>query len=179
MTEHVTRWLNEYYDGALTGNRKVQVERHLITCTTCRDELAALTRLSSLLQEVPPPVLEIYPEQFTSQVNLRLSRKPQEALGQAGSISWQKVWPYLPLSLVGIWAFLQAFLVVAGLLIIGLSWNGVVESHPLAARLVGESALGWIWPALEITGLYWLGMLLVFLLFLSWLVGYVALRRGK
>ena len=63
MSNHVTEWLNAYYDGELKGKRLQQVEEHLIECEACQAELESLQGLSALLQEVPAPEFPS-PERF-------------------------------------------------------------------------------------------------------------------
>ena len=49
MSNHVTEWLNAYFDGELTGNRLHQVEDHLAECEACQAELESLQGFSELV----------------------------------------------------------------------------------------------------------------------------------
>ena len=113
MTEHVTRWLEAYYDGELKGRRARCVEAHLQTCADCRAEFESLSSLSALLQQAPEPTNLTPAEVFVAQVGLRLSRKPQQP-------AWKKAlqtgWQWVPAGLLAAWIFVQATFLVSGLL---------------------------------------------------------------
>lgn len=123
MSQHVMDWLAAYHDGELHGARLFQVETHLLECPACRAELEALKALSTALQKNPAMPARTPPERFVAQVRLRA--RPQFALpaqprmGQAG-------WLFAPLSVLGIWAFLQAVLVLSHLVLIALPLFGGV-----------------------------------------------------
>jgi len=109
MTEHVLEWLNAYLDGELGGLRLHQVESHLQRCASCRAELASLRRLSTLLQETPPPVEFTPVERFAANLNLRLPRRPQTVKPQRvpGFRGW-----LVPAGLLLAWFFVQALFLV-------------------------------------------------------------------
>ncbi|MFT3890862.1 MAG: zf-HC2 domain-containing protein [Anaerolineales bacterium] len=65
MSNHVTEWLNAYFDGELKNGKLRQVEEHLAECESCQKELEALSDLSGLLQEVPLPDFPS-PERFAT-----------------------------------------------------------------------------------------------------------------
>ena len=74
MSNHVSEWLNAYFDGELTGKLLHQVEDHLAECEACQAELDSLEGLSELLHDVPAP--EFTPaDRFAAQVNLRIPHK--------------------------------------------------------------------------------------------------------
>ena len=102
MSDHVTEWLNAYFDGELSNGRLRQVEKHLAECETCRMELELLHRLSGLLQEAPEPEVPS-PERFAAQVNLLLPQKrtapPQHSLFEIG-------WWMIPVGLIAAWVFI-------------------------------------------------------------------------
>ncbi len=148
MNEHVTAWIAAYYDGELRGARLSEVESHLQVCAVCRAELEKLQGLSALLQENPAMPARTAPDRFVAQVRLRLSPMGGRALGGG--------WLLLPVFLLGIWAFLKAALVVAGLalrlaILSGQLWNpgvGAVELLALDMGLtVGLAFLVWGWLA--------------------------------
>ena len=103
MSNHVTEWLNAYFDGELQGHRLHQVEEHLAGCEACQAELEALGKLSGLLHEVPLPDFPS-PERFASQVNLLLPQKrtppPQRSLFEGS-------WWMIPVGLVVVWIFIS------------------------------------------------------------------------
>ena len=115
MNPHVNEWLSAYHDGELSGARLRQVETHLGVCSACLLELEEITKLSKLLNEVPVVERRLSPEQFTTQVRLRLPRK-------AAPLTWQKAltigWRVIPAGLLCAWAFMQAGVAVgAGILL--------------------------------------------------------------
>lgn len=114
MSEHVTQWLEAYYDEQLPSRRARQVESHLETCSDCLAEFESLIRLSNLLQQAPEPSNLTPPERFAAQVKLRLPRKPEQP-------GWQKVfrtgWQWAPAGLIGAWVFVQTTFIVSGILI--------------------------------------------------------------
>jgi predicted anti-sigma-YlaC factor YlaD len=117
MNEHVTQWLGAYHDGELRGRRLQQVEAHLAHCAACRAELKELQALTMLLQESPAPEVRTSPERFAAQVGLRLSRRPVQP-------TWKRIletgWRLTPVGLLGAWAFVQAVLAVATMVLYAL-----------------------------------------------------------
>ena len=108
MSNHVTEWLNTYFDGELHGHRLHQVEEHLTECEACQKELEALGSLSGLLKEVPLPNFPS-PERFAAQVNLLLPQKrtptPQRQLLEVG-------WWMIPVGLLAAWVFISTAILV-------------------------------------------------------------------
>ena len=103
MSDHVTEWLNAYFDGELKNGRLRLVETHLAGCETCRAELESLRSLSGLLQEAPEPDFPS-PERFAAQVNLLLPHQrtpaPKPTLFDIG-------WWMIPVGIVTVWAFVS------------------------------------------------------------------------
>jgi len=103
MSEHITKWLNAYLDGELSGNLLLVVESHLVECQACREEYQSLQHLSGILQEAPLPE-PISPARFASQVALRLPSRP-------GTPNRNKVlevgWWLVPIGLMTAWIFIQ------------------------------------------------------------------------
>lgn len=103
MSNHVTEWLNAYFDGELKNGRLHQVEQHLAECESCQKELEALSNLSGLLHEVPLPDFPS-PERFATQINLLLPQKrtppPQRSLFEIG-------WWMIPVGLIAVWVFIS------------------------------------------------------------------------
>jgi len=103
MSNHVTEWLNAYYDGELKGKRLQQVEEHLAACEACQAELESLQGLSALLQEVPAPEFPS-PERFATQVNLFL---PQKRTTTPGTQLFEVGWWMIPVGLLAVWVFIS------------------------------------------------------------------------
>jgi putative zinc finger protein len=103
MSNHVTEWLNAYFDGELHGHRLEQVEEHLAKCKTCQAELGSLQSLSGWLHEVPVPEF-ISSERFATQVNLLLPHQqpttPENKLFEIG-------WWLIPVGLLATWVFIS------------------------------------------------------------------------
>ena len=103
MSEHITKWLNAYLDGELSGNLLLVVESHLVECQACREEYQSLQHLSGILQEAPLPE-PISPARFASQVALRLPSGPVTPnRSKALEVSW---W-LIPIGLMTLWVFIQ------------------------------------------------------------------------
>ena len=103
MSNHITEWLNAYFDGELKGNRLQQVEEHLATCEVCQAELDSLQSLSGLLQTVPTPEFPS-PERFATQVNLLL---PQKQTSTPNSRLFEVGWWMIPVGLLAVWVFIS------------------------------------------------------------------------
>lgn len=112
MANHVSEWLNAYFDGELTGNRLRQVEDHLAECEACQAEWDSLQGLSALLHEVPEP--EFAPvERFAAQVSLRLPHsKPVTSARKALEIGWWMI----PVGLLAAWVFMNTTFLVNDML---------------------------------------------------------------
>ena len=112
MSDHVTEWLNAYFDGELTGRRLHQVEEHLAGCEVCQAELDLLASLSGFLHEVPVPEFTS-PERFATQVNLLLPQKrtppPQPQLFEVG-------WWMIPVGLLAAWVFISTAILFSNML---------------------------------------------------------------
>jgi predicted anti-sigma-YlaC factor YlaD len=103
MSNHVTEWLNAYYDGELKGKRLQQVEEHLAACEVCQHELDALQSLSGMLQEVPVPEFPSS-ERFATQINLLL---PQKRTSTPNSRLFEVGWWMIPVGLLAVWVFIS------------------------------------------------------------------------
>jgi anti-sigma factor RsiW len=112
MSNHVTEWLNAYFDGELTGRRFQQVEEHLAECEACQAELDSLQGLSKLLHEVPAPEFTSV-ERFAAQVSLRLPRRPLTiSTNRIFEISWWMI----PAGLLAAWIFVGTAFFVSDML---------------------------------------------------------------
>lgn len=151
MNEHVTQWLEAYYDGELTGRRAQQVEAHLETCPECLAKLEGLRMLSTLLQQAPEPGNLSSPEIFVAQVGLRLPRKPEQT-------DWQKAlrtgWRWAPAGLLGAWVFVQTAFIVSSIL------NWLLRLVPGAADIIeflpaGTQGASFLGDVAHLSGAEW------------------------
>jgi predicted anti-sigma-YlaC factor YlaD len=69
---HLGELIPAYLEGEPMGEKKERLEEHLVVCPRCRDELAALEEVDSLLSEAP--LLSPQPG-FTAQVMARLAQR--------------------------------------------------------------------------------------------------------
>ena len=155
MSNHVSEWLNAYFDGELTGKLLHQVEDHLAECEACQAELDSLEGLSELLHDVPAP--EFTPaDRFAAQVNLRIPHKQvvisRKQVMEAG-------WWMIPVGLLASWIFISTAFALGDVLLaagnLGLlsgvsEWLGSVPSnHVYLSTTIGQMGL------LSGTGLNW------------------------
>ena len=112
MSNHVTEWLNAYFDGELTGSRLHQVEDHLAECEACQAELESLYSLSGLLQEVSAPGFSS-PERLAAQVSLRLPHQPV-VISRKQIIEFS--WWTIPVGLLASWIFISTAFVIGDIL---------------------------------------------------------------
>lgn len=197
MDEHEREWIAAYYDGELSGERLRRMEAHLAACPECRAELEALRALSAMLAESPAPQPRATPEQFVSQVMLRLPRTAPAA-SPAPLNGWTQpltlAWKLAPLVMFAAWAFLQASVLLTGI----LGWIlqssglgiGVLHSLPLASSLLDLSTFslfnllsapgslaGAAGPLVDILLLEALLTLITTALLWGWLASWWAVRR--
>ena len=112
MSEHMTEWLNAYYDGELNGRKLHQLEDHLAECESCRAELESLTALSGLLSEVPTPE-SIPVERLAAQINLRLPRG--QKVSSSRQVTEAGLWT-IPIGLLAAWVFIGTAFVLGDVL---------------------------------------------------------------
>ena len=138
MSEHVKEWLPAYHDGELRGRRLAEVESHLTKCVSCQAALHKMDTLTALLQADSPEPALTPPERFLSQVILRLPREQVQPL-------WKRTleagWRLVPFGLLGLWVFMQAVLIVSGLVTValqlGIGTDQLAAVFPLADPAVG------------------------------------------
>jgi hypothetical protein len=195
--EHVTTWLGAYHDGELRGLRLQKVETHLAHCETCRAELAELRALTTLLQTSPAPKSLTQPDRFVAQVGLRLPRRPvQPTWKRALEVGWRLT----PVGLLGAWVFVQAALLVSGVILRALQFG--LGSDVIASWLPVSQQGSWLATALNLSSanlnglgrmvsqllsnggpLGWglmlnlLSVVVIGLLYLSWLASWWARRQ--
>ncbi len=109
MPNHVSEWLNAYFDGELKGKRLHQVEEHLAECEACQAELESLQGLSALLRDVPAAEF-IANERFVAQVNLRL---PQRQVKTIRDNAIEVGWWMIPIGLLAAWIFFSTAVLVS------------------------------------------------------------------
>ena len=115
MSRHLLEWLPAYHDGELGQECSRLVEAHLKDCESCRTELKALETLSSHLKAERAP--EFTPAaRFTARVQMSLPRA--DAVLSPKKSSSTPAWAVgTALILVFSWAFLQAALMVAAVIL--------------------------------------------------------------
>ena len=114
MSGHMLEWLPAYHDNELAPAQRSQVESHLRDCPSCRAELQTLTGLSALLK-TDPALQHTPPERFAAQVQLLL---PRSAARRPANGQRLPRWVLgAPLTLIVVWAFLQAALWVTSLVL--------------------------------------------------------------
>ena len=112
MSNHVTEWLNAYFDRELTGRRLHQVEDHLTECEACQAELDSLQGLSEWLREAPAPKFTSV-ERFAAQVNLCIPHK-QVVISKIQIIEFG--WWMIPAGLLAAWIFIGTAFFVSDIL---------------------------------------------------------------
>ena len=112
MSNHVTEWLNAYFDGELHRHRLLEVEAHLAECETCRAELELMGNISGLLHEVPLPDF-LSPERFATQVNLLL---PQKQIPAPRSQLFEVGWWMIPVGILAAWVFISTAILFSNML---------------------------------------------------------------
>jgi hypothetical protein len=151
MHEDMRALLNAYLDGELQGTRQIELNLHLASCESCRNELKELRLVSDLLQAAPDP--EFMPaDRFASNLALSLPRRsPRDLPPKPGSLAWWLV----PALLLGAWFFVQTVFVLTnaitaaqttGLLGQAASWLGSGDQqtiwYAVLGNLVGGQAVG-------------------------------------
>jgi len=112
MCENMPTLLNAYLDGELHGRRRLEVEKHLVSCAACRNALQELHAISDLLRAAPVPAF-LPAERFVAQLILRLNAQgialqlPRRPLRDrvpkpAAWAGW-----LVPAGLLGAWFFLR------------------------------------------------------------------------
>jgi len=133
MSNHVTEWLNAYFDDELKNGRLHQVEKHLAECEACRMELESLRGLSELLQEAPAPDFPS-PERFAAQINLLLPHKrtptPKPTLFDLG-------WWMIPVSILAVWVFVSTAMLLSN--VVSMANNYGLLDNATGAWISGPS----------------------------------------
>lgn len=184
MSDHIFDLLGAYLDCELYGGQLLKVEAHLKDCLTCQEELRSLQALTVVLSEVPLPDFP-RPERFTTDVSLRLPRKPLTPLRrQAVEIGW---W-LAPVGLILMWIFIGTVILVSnmvltadefGLLNNASAWlvsstsGGIIYSAFLGQfDLLDNSSLLWLARSESFTrsvvlNIFW--QVSIAMLYLSWI----------
>jgi hypothetical protein len=114
MSEHVTDWLNAFLDGELHELHLRQVQDHLAKCAACQAELKDLERLSQMIKKAAPAEADQPADRFIAELTLLLPRREDSTQSPSGSETID--WWLIPASAAAAWAFLQAELILSGLL---------------------------------------------------------------
>jgi Putative zinc-finger len=95
MTPHPGDLLSAYADGELSAPERVTIDDHLVTCPSCRQELAATTEAKSWvtsLPEVPPP-LGFYERMLLDPAGGRARRRTWATrIGVVGLAATASIW---------------------------------------------------------------------------------------
>lgn len=136
MCEDMRALLNAYLDGELHGWRLLQVQNHLASCASCRQELKELRLVTDLLHAAPAPAFTPA-DRFVANLILNLPRRPLKAQLQRGPTL---AWWLAPIGLLGLWFFVQIMLSLStgvslvahsGLLDQATSWISTGSEHTL------------------------------------------------
>ena len=184
MSEHshpFSGWLAAYYDGELADARRAELEAHLPTCASCRQELAALQSLSSLLavDRLPDDVL-------TSQAARLALRMLESQLPDRASVTLSPVrWlPGIGLLLAN---GLVQFVGVASLVVmlIASQLPGAGRSVAWLDRVAAGRVIGWLtwllpgqWSSLGLAMFFVVISAWLAVLYLAWL-GYAWRSRWQ
>lgn len=165
----VAEWLGAYLDGELNQERRAWVEAHLAGCAACRQELAELRALASLLRDAPEPDLGSA-ESFSAGV---LDALPASSPRGA---SFPPALRYLPLGLFTAWAALQAAVWIAAALAYLPGLAGRIEWLRPALDLLGRPYIAGLPAGFLLIELLLAGMFAV--IFLAWMAGAWSARRA-
>jgi hypothetical protein len=139
MSEHAhaipDEWLALYYDGELDAKRHEQVEAHLLTCTACQRELAALKALSGALltDQMAADALGSRSARLWRELEPRL---PERAVVATPLLKWL---PGMGLLMANVLVQFIAVVGVAVMLVVGqLSWI----AQPVA--WLDDALFGWL-----------------------------------
>jgi predicted anti-sigma-YlaC factor YlaD len=110
MHEDMRNLLNAYLDGELQGWRLLEMQTHLASCESCRNELRELRSVSDLLRAAPTPAFTPA-DRFAANLALNLPRRPLKASLQRGP---SLVWWLAPVALVGLWTLVQTLITLSG-----------------------------------------------------------------
>jgi anti-sigma factor RsiW len=196
MHEAMRSLLNAYLDGELQSTRLQEMELHLASCESCRNELTELHLVSTLLQDAPSPEF-MNTERFVSNLVLRLPRQTLHSLPpKPGQLAW---W-LIPAGLMGAWVFVQTVFILSNLVAVAqttslfgqvATWLNVGQQTAWFAVLTSffRTQAGGLQPTLSVlNGLNILGVnlvdgflwqALIVLLYWSWLFAWWLLRRPR
>lgn len=191
---HQLAWLGAYLDGEVNETLRGQIEAHLAACPDCRRELEELRQLSALLQASPVPLSPQSDADFARAVVTQMTR-PVPPLWQRGLAAG---WRYAPLVLFAGWAFFQAVQWVSTALLIGLrlvpggrallpsggtpqgSFLLEILRMSLPGNLTDQTieGLSWLAPFNPLALLNMVVLVVLALLFLSWLASWWAYHQS-
>jgi hypothetical protein len=186
MSDLVKTKLGAYMDGELSRRDILEVETHLETCQTCRDELEKLRSISHMLRAAPQPEFTSALD-FRAQLMLQLPRR--DAVSHAAPNNNLLVW-MAPVIVLVVWIFIQVTLGLSTLLLLARQagfLNGAADwitqsSHQLLWFSTAQSVIGGGLGSDGLTGLNFLndaGMFVKNMVtLLLWQVGIALLYWG-
>jgi hypothetical protein len=154
MPDPIQIKLGAYLDGELNTQERAEVERHLVTCADCRQELDEIKHLSGMLHEARMPEFTSATD-FKAQVMLQLPRRDMAAPSASRS---RFLW-VAPLVVVFVFIFIQVTLNLSTL----ISWAGeagwINVDTSSSSQMFWFSALQWLpGDLLNTPGLAWLNV---------------------
>jgi len=110
MSDPMREQLGAYLDGELHGTSLQAMQLHLETCASCKEELAALRRISETLREAPLPASLPPAAGFSEALMQRLPPRPPHAAVSLPRSAW-----LVPLGMLIALVFVQAASVLSTL----------------------------------------------------------------
>lgn len=137
MSDLMKTKLGAYLDGELSRQDIMDVEIHLETCQTCRDELEELRSISHMLRAAPQPEFTSALD-FKAQLMLQLPRR--DAVSYAAPKYQLVVW-MAPVIVLVVWVFVQVTLGLSTLLLLARQ-AGFLDG---AAAWIAQSSQQLLW----------------------------------
>lgn len=154
MPDPIQTKLSAYLDGELKQPERLEVENHLQTCQSCREELEELKHVSSLLRESRMPEFTS-PMDFKAQVMLQLPRRDE--VGQENGRA-KFLW-IAPVMVVVAFIFVQVTLNLSTLVELAADAGWVTVDTGAPSQMIWFSAIQWLpGDLLNTPGLAWLNV---------------------
>jgi anti-sigma factor RsiW len=139
MHDQIHHKLNAFLDSELDERGQIEVQSHLETCQTCREELETLRRVSQILRAAPQPEFASA-QSFKDRLMLQLPRRdealPEAAHPNGGLLPWMA-----PAIVLAGWIFIQVALNLTGL--ISLAGQAGILDGALARAAGSTQQMQW------------------------------------